>query len=227
VTFLGILAIAFALSFAVEWRTGRGTVATLVPVACFAALVLLTSSQSLGDQLFVLVMAVMLGAFGGGWGVFSARALKRRRDTTTQTLGRESRMLTLAKVELYSRFKGDMDNLSRGGLDAFAATVTDDEPTMSSMCRCRTFLVEPKLCYSEGTPTICSTLTGQVWRRAVQEAPANCDLRRFSIGCPSTSFRAERSPRDGMHRDLTRLRRQSVPYEMDLTVPCSWSPVPR
>jgi hypothetical protein len=80
VIFLGLLAIAFALSFAVEWKTGRGTVATLVPVVCFAALVLLTSSQSFDDRLLVLVMVIMLAAFGGGWGVFSARALKHRQD---------------------------------------------------------------------------------------------------------------------------------------------------
>ena len=36
-------------------------------------------------------------------------------------------MLTLAKVKLYGRFKGDMDNLSRAGLDALAAGVTYDE----------------------------------------------------------------------------------------------------
>lgn len=36
---LSILAVAFALSFAVEWMTGRGAVATFVPAVCFAALV--------------------------------------------------------------------------------------------------------------------------------------------------------------------------------------------
>lgn len=76
--FLVILAMAFALSFAVEWTTDRGTVATLVPVVCFAALVLWNSPE---DRLLVLIIVIALGAFGGGWGVFSARALKRRRDT--------------------------------------------------------------------------------------------------------------------------------------------------
>lgn len=27
-------------------------------------------------------------------------------------------MLTLAKIELYAQFKGDMDNLSRAGIDS-------------------------------------------------------------------------------------------------------------
>ena len=76
--FLLILATAFALSFALEWTTGRGTVATLVPAVCFAALVLWSSP---GERLLVFIVVVALGAFGGGWGVFSARALKRRRDT--------------------------------------------------------------------------------------------------------------------------------------------------
>jgi hypothetical protein len=74
---LSILAVAFALSFAVECVTGRGAVATLVPVVCLAALVLVDSPD---DRLLVLSIVVTLGAFGGGWGVFSARALKRRRD---------------------------------------------------------------------------------------------------------------------------------------------------
>lgn len=74
---LSILAFAFAVSFAVEWAFGRGAVATLVPVVCLAALVLWSSPDG---RLLVLMIAVALGAFGGGWGVFSARALKRRRD---------------------------------------------------------------------------------------------------------------------------------------------------
>jgi hypothetical protein len=74
---LSILAFAFAVSFALEWGFGRGAVATLVPVACLAALVLWSSP---GDRLLVLMIVVTLGAFGGGWGVFAARALKRRRD---------------------------------------------------------------------------------------------------------------------------------------------------
>jgi hypothetical protein len=78
VTFLVLLAIACALSFAVEWMTGRGAVATLVPVACFIALALWGSSE---DRLLILMILVPLAAFGGGWGVFLARALKRRRDT--------------------------------------------------------------------------------------------------------------------------------------------------
>jgi hypothetical protein len=77
VTFLAILAVAFVLSFTVEWATGRGTVATLVPVACFAGLVLLSSPK---DRLLILMLMVTLGAFGGGWGTFAARALKRKRD---------------------------------------------------------------------------------------------------------------------------------------------------
>jgi hypothetical protein len=80
VIFLATLAIAFALSFAVEWKTGRGTVATLVPVACFAVLVFFSSFPTLNDRLLVLTVVVALGAFGGGWGVFSARAWKRRPD---------------------------------------------------------------------------------------------------------------------------------------------------
>ena len=81
--FLVTLAIAFALSFATEWMTGRGAVATLVPVVCFAAVILLSSGAawSSDDTLLVLMIVVTLGAFGGGWGVFSARALKRRRNT--------------------------------------------------------------------------------------------------------------------------------------------------
>jgi hypothetical protein len=78
VTLLVLFAIAFALSFAVEWMTGRGAVATLVPVACFIALGLWGSSN---DRLLILTMLTLLAAFAGGWGVFSARALKRRRDT--------------------------------------------------------------------------------------------------------------------------------------------------
>lgn len=75
---LSILAVAFALSFAVEWMTGRGAVATFVPAVCFAALVFWGSPE---DRLLVLMLVVTLATFGGGWGVFAARALKRRRDT--------------------------------------------------------------------------------------------------------------------------------------------------
>jgi hypothetical protein len=82
-TFLAILSMAFVVSFAVEWTTGRGTVATLVPVVCFAALVLWSSPE---DRLLILIVTVALSAFGGGWGVFSARALKRRRDTPPDVL---------------------------------------------------------------------------------------------------------------------------------------------
>jgi predicted proteasome-type protease len=74
---ISILAVAFGLSFAVEWMTGRGAVAALAPVVGFAALILWSSP---GDRLLVLMLVVALAAFGGGWGVFAARALKRRRD---------------------------------------------------------------------------------------------------------------------------------------------------
>lgn len=77
-TFFVLFAIAFALSFAVEWMTGRGAVATLVPVAGFVALGLWGSSEY---RLLILTMLALLGAFAGGWGVFSARALRRRRET--------------------------------------------------------------------------------------------------------------------------------------------------
>lgn len=73
---LSILAVAFPVSFAVEWVTGRGAVATVVPIVCLMALVLWISPH---DRLLVLMIVATLGAFGGGWGVFSARALKRRR----------------------------------------------------------------------------------------------------------------------------------------------------
>ena len=36
-------------------------------------------------------------------------------------------MLTLAKVELYGRFRGDIDNLSRAGLNEQSAGITYDE----------------------------------------------------------------------------------------------------